>query len=77
MNAKPKAGGPVLGWLLGWAAGRRFPVLVALMGALFLLDLVIPDFLPFVDEALLGLFTVALASLRKREGSGPREPDPD
>jgi len=58
----------LLGWLAGYAAGLRFPVLLAIVGGLFLLDLFIPDLIPFADEVLLGLVTVLLASLRKRKG---------
>ena len=49
-------------------AGRlRFPHLFLLTASLFLLDLLIPDMLPFVDEILLGLGTVLLASLQGRK----------
>lgn len=44
----------------------RFPQLFLLTGGLFLLDLLIPDLIPFADEILLGLLTVVLGSLQKR-----------
>ena len=56
-------------WLHRWASGLRFPTLVALFAGLFLLDLAIPDVIPFADEALLGLFALALAALRKKRGA--------
>ncbi len=40
----------------------RFPQLFALTLGLFLLDLVIPDLIPFVDELILGLATLLLGS---------------
>jgi hypothetical protein len=34
--------------------------------AIFLADLVVPDFIPFVDEILLGLFAALLAMIKKK-----------
>lgn len=64
---------PITGSLLRWAEGLRFPRLAALTAGLFLLDLVIPDFIPFVDEILLGLGTLLLTNLRRRKQ--PLKPD--
>jgi hypothetical protein len=55
-----------LAWFWSWASGLRFPGLLVLTVALFLLDLVIPDLIPFVDEILLGLLALLLGSIRKR-----------
>ena len=52
--------------LLQWASGLRFPRLLALTVGLFVLDLLIPDLIPFADEILLGLLALLLGSLRKR-----------
>jgi len=61
-----------VGWMTRWASGLRFPTLLAVIGSLFVLDVLIPDLIPFVDEVLLGLFTVLLAMVRrKRSGSVP------
>ncbi len=49
------------------ATKLRFPILLCITGGLFALDLVIPDFIPFVDEILLGLATVILARLKTRK----------
>ena len=49
----------------------RFPTLFVLMGLLFLVDLVVPDFIPFVDEIILGLVTVMLGLMREKR----REPE--
>lgn len=57
-----------------FAAGLRFPALFKLVAALFLVDLVVPDLIPFVDEILLALGTLLLGSLRKRR-EAPHAPD--
>jgi len=60
----PKLSGPVAAW-----AGRlRFPWLFALTAVVFVVDLIVPDVIPFADEILLGLVTVLLGSWRKRRG---------
>jgi hypothetical protein len=47
--------------LLGLASRLRSPQLVAISAALFLVDLFLPDPLPFVDEGVLGLLTLWLS----------------
>jgi hypothetical protein len=47
-------------------ARLRFPQLFLVTATLFVLDLLIPDMIPFVDEILLGLVSMLLASVRKR-----------
>lgn len=59
--------------LVRFAAGLRFPRLLALTAALFVLDLIIPDVIPFVDEILLGLMSLLLASLKNRNRRVPRD----
>jgi len=58
--------GGIVGWLLSYAGRLRFPWLLAMTAFLFLVDLVVPDFVPFADEILLGLLTVLFAAWRKR-----------
>lgn len=53
--------------LLRWAEGLRFPRLAMLTIGLFVADLLIPDFIPFIDEILLGLASLLLANLRQRK----------
>ncbi len=50
-----------VGGLLAWAGKRRFPTLLLITGTLFVIDLVVPDFIPLADELLLGLATLILA----------------
>ena len=66
---------PIVKWVTRFASKLRFPYLFLLTGGLFLLDLVIPDLIPFADELLLGLGTLLLGSLRKRK-SVAGDPDP-
>jgi hypothetical protein len=64
--------------LVQWLARRlRFPHLFLLTLGLFLFDLVVPDFLPLVDETLLALTTLLLGSWRKREEIGEKPPIKD
>lgn len=53
--------------------------LVYLVGGLFVLDLLIPDPIPYLDEAVLALATILLARWRSRQktdpvGSAPKPP---
>jgi hypothetical protein len=57
---------PILGPVLGFANRLRFPTLFFITAALFVVDLLIPDFIPFADELLLGLATILLANWKSR-----------
>jgi hypothetical protein len=72
MNANPRSG-------LRKAAARkarklRFPKLFVLVLVLFLLDLALPDAVPFADEIILGLLSVVLGTLRERRRTAQAEP---
>jgi hypothetical protein len=61
-----RAEGPLVA-LVNRVAGRlRFPHLFLIVALLFLVDLVVPDVLPFADEILLGLATLLLARWKER-----------
>ena len=60
-----------LRWLLTFASRLRFPQLFLLTAAVFFLDLIIPDVIPFADEVLLGLMTTMLGSVRKKNPALP------
>jgi hypothetical protein len=62
---------PLVALVARFASKLRYPTLFMLTGSLFLLDLVIPDVIPFADELLLGLGTLLLAGLRGRRGDAP------
>jgi hypothetical protein len=53
--------------LLRYLGRLRFPYLLPLAALLLLVNLVLPDPIPLVDEVLLGIATLLLASWRKRE----------
>jgi hypothetical protein len=56
----------------------RYPYLFLILGALFLVDLVIPDPLPLVDEILLAIlaFIAATFTTRREENPEPRDITP-
>lgn len=57
----------ILAAILGERAQRlRYPTLLLVTALVFVVDLVVPDLLPFVDEILLGLLTLLLSAIRKR-----------
>lgn len=78
-----KPGATIVAPALAYASRLRFPWLFGITLALFVLDLAIPDFVPFVDEILLGLLALLLGSLRRKrptklpETSTPKQDTPD
>jgi len=56
---------PIVTGLLRFAEGLRFRQLFLLVAALFVIDFLLPDPFPFIDEILLGLLTLLLAAWRK------------
>jgi hypothetical protein len=61
----------------------RFPGLFALLAIVFVFDLVIPDFIPFVDEIILAILTMIFGLWKARRAtvvttatSGPPLPSP-
>jgi hypothetical protein len=67
---------PIVGAVARWASRLRFPVLFALTALLAVVDLAWPDPLPFLDELVLALGAVLLASLRRRDRDDEREDGP-
>ena len=73
---------PMLAPLLRFFGRLSYPRLFALTAALFAFDVVIPDFVPFADELLLGLGTLLLANWKKRKdpadpGKAPLDGEPN
>jgi Family of unknown function (DUF6116) len=66
---------------VGEFAGKlRFPQLFTFMLVVFVVDLVVPDFIPFADEILFGLLTVLLGSLKRGDAGaadGGDRPPPE
>jgi Family of unknown function (DUF6116) len=58
---------PLVTPILGFLGRLSFPRLFMLAAALWALDMVVPDFIPFIDELLLGMATLLLANFRKRK----------
>lgn len=57
----------ILAIVMGEGARRlRYPTLLLVTGLVFLIDLLIPDLLPLVDEILLGLLTLLFVAIRER-----------
>ena len=56
--------------LLRRAETLRHPTLFWITASLFVVDLLIPDFIPFADEILLGLGTLLLSRWRVRDVPG-------
>lgn len=57
----------MFGGLSRFFSRLRSPVLFCLIAGLFFFDVLIPDFVPFIDEILLAAGTVMLARWRKPE----------
>jgi len=62
----------VSGLFLGWLTRLRFPYLFLLTSVVFLINLFIPDVIPFVDEIIMGMAALLLGKLRKK----PADSDP-
>lgn len=56
---------PLLAPVLSWLGRLRHPQLFVVTGLLFLVNLVVPDPLPFIDEILLASLTLWLGSRRR------------
>jgi hypothetical protein len=54
---------------------RRFPTLMLLGAALFIANLLMPDPIPFVDEILMLIATVAIGSVRSRKKPDDAPPE--
>ena len=67
---------PLLAPVLGFLGKLSYPRLFTLSAILFAIDLVVPDFIPFADELLLGLGTLLLANWKKRKSPLPPQGDP-
>ena len=58
-----------------FASGLRYPTLFKIVAALFLIDFVVPDVVPFYDEIVLALGTLLLGSLKSRSSRSAPPPD--
>lgn len=70
------SGDKPVGFFTGFLESLRSSQLVMLLTALFLLDLFIPDPLPFIDEAVLFLLTLLAARWKSRPRPEPAPKPP-
>jgi hypothetical protein len=61
---------PVLLPFLAWARKLRHPALFKLTALAFAISVLVPDMIPLIDEIVLGLGTLLLASWKKRHDAG-------
>ncbi|MEW8651435.1 MAG: DUF6116 family protein [Candidatus Thiodiazotropha sp.] len=61
---------PIITALLKYADRLKFRQLFLVTAALFVVDLLIPDLVPFADEILLGLLTLLFGSWKKGSRAG-------
>ena len=59
------------GFFTRYLSRLRFPWLFTLLLGLLGIDLVVPDFVPFVDEVLLAVTTLLLGTWKRRKQSPP------
>jgi|CXWL01.1.fsa_nt_gi hypothetical protein len=65
----------IINRVFGSLTGRlRFPQLFGLLATLFVVDLVIPDLVPFVDEIMLFLLTAMVGMIRTRKPAASTAP---
>jgi hypothetical protein len=57
---------PLIAPLMAFVGRLKYPQLFKLTAALFAVDLLIPDMIPFIDEILLGMTTLVLANWKRR-----------
>lgn len=65
---------PLISAFLRWASGLRFRQLFYLTAGLFVMTVLIPDFVPFADEILFGLLALLFAAWKKPEPRPPEAP---
>jgi hypothetical protein len=68
---------PVLAPLLRWFGKLSYPRLFLLTAILFVVNVVVLDPIPFVDELLLGLGTLLLANWKQRSAKAGADIDGD
>jgi hypothetical protein len=59
--------------IISYLESLRFPVLLIVTVALFIVNVFVPDVFPFVDEILLALVAVILSRLKRRPAQASRE----
>lgn len=57
----------LIGLFLTYANQLKYKSLFFLVISLFIIDLLVPDFIPMIDEIILGLLTIILANWKKEK----------
>ncbi|KAB7763651.1 MULTISPECIES: DUF6116 family protein [Xanthomonas] len=65
---------PIVYPLLRWAGKLRYPTLFKIAAGLFVLSVLLPDPVPFIDEIVFGLGTLLLANWKTRTPAPATEP---
>ena len=60
--------------IIPYLESLRFPVLLLVTAVLFLVNVVVPDVVPFIDEVLLALIVALLSRLKRRKKDSPPDP---
>jgi hypothetical protein len=68
--------GPLFSVLERIVPRLKYPQLFAVLLVLFLVDLFVPDPIPFVDEVLLGLLTLLVGTWKTRREAEPQPQPP-
>lgn len=58
---------PATGPIMGFASRLRFPTLFFITLGLWAINMIIPDPLPLIDEIVMGLLTLMLATWKNRK----------
>jgi hypothetical protein len=61
--------------IIRYLESLRFPVLLIVTAIIFLVNVFVPDMVPFVDELLLALVVALLARLKRRRPESQADPD--
>lgn len=56
---------PIVSMLLAYADKLKFKNLFLVTLSLFLIDFIVPDMIPMIDEIILGLMAIVLANIKK------------
>jgi uncharacterized protein DUF6116 len=56
---------PLIAAILAFADKLKFRNLFLIITVLFFVNLFVPDFIPFIDEIILGLLAIILANLKE------------
>ncbi|MCD9028607.1 hypothetical protein LDO26_10355 [Luteimonas sp. BDR2-5] len=60
--------------LVAWLGKLSYPRMFVVIAVLFGITVLVPDPIPFVDELLLGLTTIALANRKKKQRGTAGDP---